>query len=895
MARVPVEAGGNPPRQFMTRRSTISRLTPNWPVPKFSWRPGWFEAGFITLIALALGMRLWELGGRAFHYDEAIHVHYSWRLLHSEGLAGGFPWVFGKDFIHSPWMHGPFQIELTAFIFRLFGDSDFTARLGYVLFGAALVGLPYFLRDYLGRAGALAAGAMLALSPAMLYFSRFGRNDILMAFWATALLVLMWRYMHEGKNRYLYLAAVVLAFMFGTKETAYIVALIFGAIAFLLALPALVPLVLGRAKLSEMAGPAGFFLLLLTLTLPQWIPFVALAQDALGLTLANRDGVVGGLVGAPDWGGRFVALPVYDAPSWLHGLVVLGLVGGLGWLVRRHGISMKSMAVGLGVPLAAVAAASIAAFRPIDGAWESGAALVLDFLLAGALAGAGIGTLVAAKHPWRTGAFLLAAPAQIALLYAFFLTSVVNVDSVVNGVLPTGISVDASANAVPVNYLVAGGLLLGALNVSQYLGVRWLSGRWLLLAGVFYLTWVTVYTTVFANVAGILSGVWQGPGYWIAQQDVARGNQPWYYYFVGLSIYEVLPLIFGIVGAVYFLRKGDALGLVLALWAALSFIAYTVASEKMPWLLVNISLPFILLSGKYLGEVIERVNWRDFLRRGQVMLLLFPPLAVAAGVYLLYAYTNPNGNFTGYHWALLFSTALLAATSAYLIRLARPGNGPALAVLSLAGLLLGFGIFTAVRAAYTFDDSNQEFLVYAQGSKDVPDTYREIYDQILRQQPSGEAVKVDRDLWYPFNWYARDAQRGGSLTFGCFKAEEEEGWNEGCNPVQEDQEAQALILSITHGGRNEAVLSEYQRAGPLRNLLWFYEEAYRRPGENRQNEGSLWGLKGLPNKEQLTKDFGYFESVAVSRQSWFDALDYLLFRDLRGDWYKSEYYSYFPP
>ena len=106
------------------------------------WRFGWLEWSFLGLIGLALGMRMWELGGRAMHYDEAIHVHYAWKLLNSSGAVGGWPWVFGQDFIHAPWMHGPFQIEFTAFIFRVFGDSDFTARLGYVLFGTALVGLP---------------------------------------------------------------------------------------------------------------------------------------------------------------------------------------------------------------------------------------------------------------------------------------------------------------------------------------------------------------------------------------------------------------------------------------------------------------------------------------------------------------------------------------------------------------------------------------------------------------------------------------------------------------------------------------------------------------------------------------------------------------------------------
>ncbi len=152
------------------------------------------------LLALAaLVLRLWELDGRAMHYDEAIYVHFAWKLAQ------------GKEFIHSPWMHGPFQVELTALIFTILGDTEFTARIAYVLFGTALVGLPYFLRDHIGRPGALITAVMLTLSPTLLYFSRFGRNDILMAFFATSLLILMWRYIHDEKNRYLYLAAAVLA------------------------------------------------------------------------------------------------------------------------------------------------------------------------------------------------------------------------------------------------------------------------------------------------------------------------------------------------------------------------------------------------------------------------------------------------------------------------------------------------------------------------------------------------------------------------------------------------------------------------------------------------------------------------------------------------------------
>jgi len=343
---------------------------------------------------------------------------------------------------------------------------------------------------------------------------------------------------------------------------------------------------------------------------------------------------------------------------------------------------------------------------------------------------------------------------------------------------------------------------------------------------------------------------------------------------------------------VYFLKKWDVLGLALTFWAVVTLIAYTSASEKMPWLIVNISLPFILLSAKYLGNVIEPIRWRVVLARGQVMLLALPLLTIAAGVYLIYIYTDTGSEFTVSHWALLVSTLLIAATTAYLVRLAQPRDGTALATLSLAGMLLIFGVVAAVRAAYTFDDSNNEFLVYAQGSKDVPQSFGDIANQVLGQNPQGQAVTVDYDLWYPFNWYARDAQREGLLNFSCFKEEGDDGWNDGCKPPDDDAGKQAFLLSAAHKGRDGEALSGFQQEGPLRNLLWFYEEAYRRPGENRQDEGSLWDLKGLPSKTQLTKDFGYFKSVVNSKGSWFDTLDYLLFRNLRGDWYNSDFYSY---
>ena len=236
--------------------------------------------------------------------------------------------------------------------------------------------------------------------------------------------------------------------------------------------------------------------------------------------------------------------------------------------------------------------------------------------------------------------------------------------------------------------------------------------------------------------------------------------------------------------------------------------------------------------------------------------------------------------------------------------------GPALAALGLAGLMLGFGTATAVRAAYTYDDSNNELLVYAQGSQDIKETVAELDRRVLAQEPGGNAVEADYDIWYPLNWYVRDAQKDGTLKFSCFKEEGEADWNSGCKPLEE-RDAEALVVSTSRKGDAEA-LSAYERDGPLRSLLWFNEGTYRRPEEQRiqcpeerrllfcapedeEAEGWLLGITGLPSEEQLSKDFSYFKSLAGDKEAWFEALDYALFRNLEADWHSSEYYSYLPP
>ena len=923
-------------------RAITSTRSARTRIPRF--QVGWLDVAFLVLLVAALALRLWELDGRTMHYDEAIHVHFSWKLFKGEG------------YVHSPWMHGPFQIELTALVFKLLGDNDHTARLAYVIFGTALAGLPYYLRHHIGGAGALLTGLMLTLSPSLLYFSRFGRNDIIMAFWAASILILMWRYISSGKARYLVLTAAALALMFTTKETAYLVVALFGGIAFLLALPDLAPWVLGRLPSRHLQPAARFFLLLATLTLPQWAAMAGLFQGIFGLNLANRQGIENGIVGAPQWAEPFVPLPLLEFPVWLHVLVGVLLLGFLGRAVLRQRISAgrpvtprqnlepatggaawegrrrvtidtatrsgvaadgarvkhstrnrvlplhqteraetEELLAGAAIPVSGIAAIILVLSRPISGATGQAALAWVDFALAAGMVVAAVAAWSALRLPWGRGGRLLLIPPMLTLVYLALFTPLVDVASVVGTVLPDGISVDASANSIPVNYLVAGGILFGTLLVSVYWGLRWLGGIWLVCAGVFYVIWVTLYTTFFANLAGIFSGSWLGMGYWIAQQEVARGNQPWYYYFVGMGVYELLPISFGVAAAVYFLRRGDVFGIALTLWAGLTFLAYTIASEKMPWLLVNITLPLIFLSGKFLGDLAARVSWKDILLRGRIALLVLPPAAIVVLVYQVYRYVQDAGASPGgpspEGWALMGVGGLLAVSSAELVRYTGPRTGLALAGLGIAALLLGFGALGAFRAAYTYDDSNVEILAYAQGSADLPDTYDELEARVFSGGEGG--VRVDYDMWYPFQWYVRNVQEDELLSFACFKNEGEDGWNTSCKPADEDEDSAALLLTLPHIRPNAESLERFESRGPFRDLIWF-PESYRRPNEDRANEGFVWGLRALPNSHQLRLDFQYFEEVVKSRESWANALDYLFTRRLDDEWYKSEYYSYLP-
>src|SRR3954447_1283983 len=166
----------------------------------------WFGIVFVAFM-----LRMHDLGVRALHHDESLHAVYSYKLF------------TGQGYTHDPMMHGPFQFHAKALMYFLFGDNDVTARLTEVLLGTGIVALAYTLRAELGRRGAMAAAVLFALSPCLLYFSRFSREDILFGFHTFLMIVGLLGYVRTRQARWLYAGSIGLALGFSTKESIYLV------------------------------------------------------------------------------------------------------------------------------------------------------------------------------------------------------------------------------------------------------------------------------------------------------------------------------------------------------------------------------------------------------------------------------------------------------------------------------------------------------------------------------------------------------------------------------------------------------------------------------------------------------------------------------------------------
>ena len=657
----------------------------------------------LGVLLVAAAIRFWDLGSQALHHDESIHAQWAWKLVQG-------------DYIHSPVFHGPFYYHFQGLVFLVFGATDYTSRVSAAITGVAIILLLLFLRRWLGSFGLVAAGVFLALSPTVVYYSRFFREDIYFAFFTLLIAVAMWRYLGGGRDRWLVVFAMAIAGAFTTKEAAFLTSAIF-----LLYLNGLIAADLAKATLEQRGtDSAGRRLMFAAALFPYAWAIVSIWP----------------LIGRIREGAAWTSLPRGGDLLIIYGTLI--------------------------VPL-------LAAF------------------LKSPLESAGVFTEGAFDYP-------------------------------------------AVCQAGGTSLLRLAGVFAVLGSAAALIGLQWRPRIWAIAAGSAALLYLTLMTSFWTNLDGLCSGGWGSLDYWLAQQDVHRGNQPWFYYHMLMPSYEFLPLAVAAVGVWWAVVRGDAFSRFLVFWVVGMWLALSSAGEKMPWLNTHIALPTALLAGWTISRA-----WNAWTPR--------PPtrdaLLALAGMGLVAAIA---------FWFVVFDSGDLATVASVAIRLVagaaivvalwfsidRHGRQavPALVVVTLVGALAFFSVQTMARTTYVRGDIPDDLLIYTQSSPDLAQIAGQI-DELAEAAGLGYDLRIAVDsinsFSWPWAWYLRDYR---AVRYEVMKDGPPEGqWD-------------VLLVAFENAGIvNEklAATAPGVYASPIRYPhRWWFDEKYKSALPDEARKFSTW-------------------------------------------------------
>ena len=133
-------------------------------------------AGCFVITVIAVFLRFYDLMVKPLHHDEGVNGYFLVTLFR-EGVYKYDPTNY----------HGPTLYYISLFFTKLFGLETLPIRWSVAIFGVLTVVLVFFLRDYIGRIGSLAAALFVALSPGMVYISRYFIHEMLFVFLSLAM------------------------------------------------------------------------------------------------------------------------------------------------------------------------------------------------------------------------------------------------------------------------------------------------------------------------------------------------------------------------------------------------------------------------------------------------------------------------------------------------------------------------------------------------------------------------------------------------------------------------------------------------------------------------------------------------------------------------------------
>ncbi len=649
---------------------------------------------YIAVMLLAVLTRFYDLGTRVMSHDESLHTYFS-HLLYK-----------GQGYQHNPMMHGPLQFHLIALSYFMFGASDFTARIPAALFSVATVGLAWLWQRYIGKTGAIMAAILVLISPMLLYYGRYTREDPYVGVSLFLMLYAILRYFESGGARYIYIIAGSLVIHYLTKETAYIYTaqmLIFLAVYF-------IARVTRKPWFNKLYYQAFIVVVIIGTLLLGATGYVAVSNDR-----DDSSALQTAIPADPSVPTPFI--PPAANVSVLNVLVVLTVLAiavalyllfrGMGVQAVKEERSFDLLIVfgTLVLPHLSAIPVYLLGWNPLDYSME-GLLRTGAFYLPLTLLAIGLGWWWNWNVWWRMAAVFW-------VPYALLYTTLFN-----HGI----------------------GFFSGTVGSLGYWleqhGVERGSQPW------YYYILIQIPIYEFLPFLASLLGLGLGIRHLtIASQKGEKGG----------------PESDNLVNTF----------LLLGWWSITSIAAFTLAGEKMPWLTFHMSLPMALLGGWALGKLVDSVDWRGLWNKGGLLAVCLLAVFTFSAIGIFVSFLQVPLPFQGQDLAGLQSTTSLVLSvvgllgSGYaLIRLLE--NWPLRQILYFNAviffaLLAGLTARASIRANYILYDSAEEYLVYAHSYTGVKDVLRQVAD--LSEKTTGGMniiVAYDDDTSWPMSWYMRE-------------------------------------------------------------------------------------------------------------------------------------------
>ena len=714
----------------------------------------------LVLIVMAVVSRLYQLDARVMSHDEVNHVVPSWEYFRGNGYR------------HDPVTHGPLQFHMIALSYFMFGDNDFTSRIPAAVCSiAAVVFVLFAYRRYLGRAGALIGGLLFVISPFMLFYGRYTRNEGILELIGVLTLYAVLRYLDKGDKFSLFLLTAATALNFTSKETAYIYTA--QLLIFIFAL-----LLLDLAKTSwKDSSKRDYFLfamLMVLLLVGLAVGFAAWHASLPEVAPAETSMDAVNVAASSSWA-EYVAIGCLILAGLTALFSLVFLVGGLGWekIREQRSFDLLILLGTLVLPLLAAFPANIVGWNPLDYS-ATGMLKTSIFIVLFTAIGVAVGLW------WRPKLWLK----NFALFYAIF------------AVFYTSFFTQGM------------GFFTGLVGSLGY----WLSQQSVERGSqpLYYYALVQIPVYEYLAALGTMLAVYFGIRF--KRFSTFAGVSP-----ASEEAFDGIPVEEGGEKA----HKVPTLAL-MVYWSVLSLVAYSFAGERMPWLTVHIALPLLLAGAWGLGYLVDKTPWKKIAnKRGLIALGLLPVMVVTFLITVgSLLGTNPpfqsNMQFdlenTATFLLSLFGFLGSGAGIVYLVLQEGDGNrinrvevvfyvglmlclilgavfvdSLAMIFVSLAVLVsLGQFIYvmiqtntfamgssfvglvffllltvltarTAYRAAYINYDNAKEYLVYAHAASGPKEVLKQV-EEISRRTTGGLDVMVayDNDALYPYWWYFRN-------------------------------------------------------------------------------------------------------------------------------------------